>query len=98
MKACPGLRSGIDRCGSLSFAIRGIPSSIRPLIRHSSDRRLAPYPDTGLESRRGGGGKDTIHMQESKRPEIFIHPLGFRKPICESKVTVESAWTSPEIT
>ena len=30
MKACPGLRSGIDRCGSLSFAIRDIPSSIRP--------------------------------------------------------------------
>ena len=29
MKACPGLRSG-----SLSFAIRDIPSSIRPLIRH----------------------------------------------------------------
>ena len=37
MKACPGARSGIDRCGSLSFAIRGIPSSIRSLIRHSSE-------------------------------------------------------------
>ena len=106
MKACPGLRSGIDRSGSLSFAIRGIPSSIRPPIRHSGegrnpegwgegivarglvprlgraasspalhhpashhfhplmrpsqghgdsgDRRHAPYPDTGPESRRGG--------------------------------------------
>ena len=32
MKACPGLRSGIDRSGSLSFAIRGIPSPIRPPI------------------------------------------------------------------
>ena len=39
MKACPGLRSGIDRSGSLSFAIRGIPSSIRPHIRHSGEGR-----------------------------------------------------------
>ena len=39
MKACPGLRSGIDRSGSLSFAIRGIPSSIRPPIRHSGEGR-----------------------------------------------------------
>ena len=29
MKACPGLRSGIDRSGSLSFAIRDIPWSFR---------------------------------------------------------------------
>ena len=106
MKACPGLGSGIDLSGSLSFAIRGIPSPIRPPIRHSGegrnpegwgegnvalglvsslgraahsprvhrpashhfhplmrpsqghgdsgDRRHAPYPDTGPESRRGG--------------------------------------------
>ena len=39
MKACPGLRSGIDRSGSLSFAIRDIPSSIRPPIRHSGEGR-----------------------------------------------------------
>ena len=39
MKACPGLRSGIDRSGSLSFAIRGIPSSIRPPNRHSGEGR-----------------------------------------------------------
>ena len=39
MKARPGLRSGIDRSGSLSFAIRGIPSSIRPHIRHSGEGR-----------------------------------------------------------
>ena len=35
MKACPGLRSGIDRSSGHSFAIRGIPSPIRPPIRHS---------------------------------------------------------------
>ncbi len=29
----------IDRCGSLSFAIRDIPSSIRPPIRHSGEGR-----------------------------------------------------------
>ena len=39
MKACPGLRSGIDCSGILSFAIRGIPSSIRPPIRHSGEGR-----------------------------------------------------------
>ena len=39
MKACPGLRSRIDRSGSLSFAIRGIPSPIRPPIRHSGEGR-----------------------------------------------------------
>ena len=39
MKACPGLRSGIDRSASLSFAIRGIPSPIRHPIRHSGEGR-----------------------------------------------------------
>ena len=39
MKACPGPRSGIDRSGSHSFAIRGIPSSIRPPNRHSGEGR-----------------------------------------------------------
>ena len=39
MKACPGLRSGIDRFGGLSFVIRGIPSSFRPPIRHSGGGR-----------------------------------------------------------
>ena len=38
----PGLRSGIDRSGSFSFAIRDIPSSIRPLIRHWYEN--APTP------------------------------------------------------
>ena len=47
MKACPGLRSGIDCSGSLSFAIRGIPSSIRPPIRHlyeNAPTRLSSAP------------------------------------------------------
>ena len=39
MKACPVLRSGIDSSSSLSFAIRDIPSSIRPPIRHSGEGR-----------------------------------------------------------
>ena len=38
-KACPGLRSGIDRSGSLSSVIRDIPWSIRPPIRHSGEGR-----------------------------------------------------------
>ena len=29
----------IDRCGSLSFAIRGISSPIRPPIRHSGEEQ-----------------------------------------------------------
>ena len=48
-KACPGLRSGIDRSGSLSFAIRGIPSSIRPLDSSFPRKR---------ESRGARGGQD----------------------------------------
>ncbi len=131
MKACPGLRSGIDRSGSLSFAIRGIPSPIRPHIRHSGegrnpegwgegnvalglvsslgraahsprvhrpashhfhplmrpsqghgdsgDRRHAPYPDTGPESRRGGATLSYIKEQRlyraapCGRPERLPH-------------------------
>ena len=45
MKACPGLRSGIDRSGSLSFAIRGIPSSIRPPIRHYYENTRFRQPE-----------------------------------------------------
>ena len=51
MKACPGPRSGIDRSGSLSFAIRGIPSSIRRPI--SSFRRRP-------ESRGVGRGDSSV--------------------------------------
>ena len=104
MKACPGLRSGIDRSSSLSFAIRGIHSSFRPIdssfprtresrgagggktaaslrtkacpglrsrmngsrhrIRHSGDRKHAPYPDAGPESRRGENGLLPLHLGE----------------------------------
>ncbi len=83
----------------------------QPLIRHSRHpfvnsaphssfqrSKACPVPRYGAGIQKGWGGKDTIHMQESKRPEIFIHPFGLRKPICESNVTVESAWTSPQIT
>ena len=52
MKACPGLRSGIDRCGSLSFAIRDIPSSIRPPIRHSGEDRNPEGLGRGETTRR----------------------------------------------
>ena len=63
MKACPGLRSGIDRSGSLSFAIRGIPSSFRPPIRHSG------------EGRNPGGvgrGKATRRWKKPNRRPTFI--------------------------
>ena len=43
MKACHGLRSGIDRSSSLSLVIRGIHSSFRPL--DSSFVRKCAYAD-----------------------------------------------------
>ena len=51
----------IDRCGSLSFAIRDIPSSIRPPIRHSGEGRNPEGRGEGnvargLVPRRGRGG------------------------------------------
>ena len=70
MKACPGLRSGIDRSGSLSFAIRGIPSSIRPPIRHSG------------EGRNPGGvgrGKTTRRWKKPTHRPTFILLFGLRK-------------------
>ncbi len=70
MKACPGLRSGIDRSGSLSFAIRGIPSSIRPPIRHSA------------EGRNPGGvgrGKTTRRWKKPTHRPTFILLCGLRK-------------------
>ncbi len=70
MKACPGLRSGIDRSGSLSFAIRRIPSPIRPPIRHSG------------EGRNPGGvgrGKATRRWKKLTRRPIFILLCGLRK-------------------
>ena len=70
MKACPGLRSGIDRSGSHSFAIRGIPSSIRPPIRHSGEGR---NPE-GV-----GRGKATRRWKKLTRRPIFILLCGLRK-------------------
>ncbi len=76
MKACPGLRSGIDRSGSLSFAsrhpfaIRGIPSPIRPPIRHSGEGR---NPE-GV-----GRGKTTRRWKKRTRHPIFILSCGLRK-------------------
>ena len=70
MKACPGLRSGIDRSGSLSFAIRGIPSSIRPPIRHSGE---------GRNPEGAGRGKATRRWKKLTRRPIFILLCGPRK-------------------
>ena len=70
MKACPGLRSGIDRSGSLSFAIRGIPSPIRPPNRHSGEGR---NPE-GV-----GRGKTTRRWKKRTRHPIFILSCGLRK-------------------
>ena len=67
MKECPGPRSGIDRCGSLSFAIRGIPSSIRPPIRHSGEGR---NPE-------GKGG--TNHAQTPPMTRSHFHTLVRRR-------------------
>ena len=71
MKACPGLRSGIDSSGSHSFAIRGIPSSIRPPIRHSGE---------GRNPEGAGRGKTTRRWKKlTRRPDIFILSSGLRK-------------------
>ena len=71
MKACPGLRSGIDGSNSLSLIIRGIPSPIRPPIRHSGEGR---NPE-GV-----GRGKTTRRWKKPARPPtIFILLCGLRK-------------------
>ena len=70
MKACPAPRSGIDRSGSLSFAIRGIPSSIRPPNRHSGEGR---NPE-GV-----GRGKATRRWKKLTRRPIFSLLCGLRK-------------------
>ena len=51
MKACPGLRSGIDRSSSLSLVIRGIHSPIRPPIRHSGEGRNPERWGEGIVAR-----------------------------------------------
>ena len=63
MKACPELRSGIDRSSSLSFAIRGIPSPIRPPIRHS---REGGNPRTNIP--RKIANRDTITYVHTATP------------------------------
>ena len=51
MKECPGPRSGIDRCGSLSFAIRGIPSPFAASLRHSRHPFVNPAPHSSFRRR-----------------------------------------------
>ena len=70
MKACPRLRSGIGRSSSLSLVIRGIPSPIRPPIRHSGEGR---NPE-GV-----GRGKATRRWKKLTRRPIFILLCGPRK-------------------
>ena len=56
MNACPGLRSGIDRSGSLSFAIRGIPSPFAASLRQSGPPFVIPAK-AGIQ--KGWGGRRT---------------------------------------
>ena len=65
MKACPGLRSGIDRSGGLSFAIRGIPSPIRPPF-------VIPAK-AGIQ--RGGEGYTQQTMEKTDPTSRDFHPL-----------------------
>ena len=68
-RACPGLRRGIDRSGSHSFAIRGIPSSIRPSNRHSG------------EGRNPGGGVGAASCPPPRAPVVSpAAPPGSRHP------------------
>ena len=70
MKACPGLRSGIDRSGSLSFAIRGIPSPIRTPVRHSGEGRNPEGVGRGKATRRWK--KPTCHLLSGLRKALAI--------------------------
>ncbi len=53
MKACPGLRSGIDRSSNLSLVIRDIPSSFRPLDSSFRRSKAGPVPRYGAGIQRG---------------------------------------------
>ena len=87
MKACPGLRSGIDRCGSLSFATRDIPWSIRPPIRHSGEGRT---PE-GV-----GRGKATRRWKKPARHPIFILLCGLRKAmVIPAKAGIQRGRVAP---
>ena len=72
MKACPGPRSGIDRCGSLSFAIRGIASPFAASLRHSRYPFVIPAPHSSFrrrpESRRGGVGDRDEDVDDGAAP------------------------------
>ena len=52
--------------------------------RHSSDQKHAPYPDTGLESRRGGERLDHHTMAKPRCIAIFIPLCGLRRAIGDS--------------
>ena len=72
-KACPGPRSGIDRCGSLSFAIRSLSFAIRSLsfairgihspfaasLRHSGPPIRHSREGGNPEGRSTGGSNET---------------------------------------
>ena len=82
MKACPGLRSGIHLSGSLSFAIRDFPSSIRPLIRHSSE---SWHPEGW------GGVRRSDDEKTARRITIFIPLCDLAKSIGHS---VGTGWAT----
>ena len=77
----------MDGSGSLSFAIRGIPSSIRPPNRHSGEGR---NPE-GV-----GSDKTTRRWKKPARQSIFMLLCGLRKamviPACYVQLGVPIAW------
>ena len=89
-QACPGLRSGIDRSGSHSFAIRGIPSSIRPPNRHSGEGR---NPE-GV-----GRGKTTRRWKKPARHPIFILLCGpLRSMVIPAEAGIQGEeWVPPVV-
>ncbi len=50
MKACPGLRSGINRSSSLSLVIRGIPSSFVRKCAYAAFERAAEPLHSAISS------------------------------------------------
>ena len=73
MKACPGPRSGIDRCGSLSFAIRGIASPFAASLRQSGPPFVIPAKAGNPE---GWGGVRPPDDPEKTHPSPHFHDLG----------------------
>ena len=62
MKACPGLRSGIDRSSSLSLVIRDIPWSFRPLNSSFRRSKACPVPRYGAGIQRRGRGEGIVAL------------------------------------